>query len=114
MDNLNYYNAEDKWNELTPVTIKSENTNETTSETSVAKSDSYKSGKKISSPVLTIQLIVCLLLLIILYTFKTFSSELFLDIKNWYNSEVNATLYFSGDFSQLDYSSIFSSTNDEI
>lgn len=70
--------------------------------------------KRVSTPVLTIQLTVCFVLLTVLFLLKTFSPAVFSDIKNWYDSELTASMYFNGDFANIDYSSLFDATSDEI
>ncbi len=113
MDNYidSYY--EQEWNELTPIITKSEETDQEHSQTSDNKANNQKVKRKSTSPILTLQLVVCLFFLIVLFTFKTFAFNLYSAVKSWYDCELTASLYFSGDFSDMDYSGLFSSTADE-
>lgn len=114
MDNYtdNFYN--DEWVDLSqPNTDSSAQLNEDES-TDSEKDKANKKSKPVSSPVLTIQLILCLCVLTILFVLKTFAFEIFSICKTWYDTELNSSMYFSGDFSQLDYSSLFTSTADEL
>lgn len=114
MDNYidTYY--EQEWNELTTPVIKNDNADEDQLLSNDVSVNKATKKERISSPVLTLQLILCLSILTILFLFKTFAFDLYSVVKNWYDSEVQSTLYFSGDFSDLDYSSLFSSTLDEL
>lgn len=85
------------------------------SSSSDEKSTAPKSEKKrLKTPVLTFQLILCLLILTLLFLGKTFFFDLYSQFRNWYDTEYNATIFFSGDFSEFDFSGIFSSTEDEL
>lgn len=70
--------------------------------------------KRLKTPVLTFQLIVCLLILTLLFLAKTFLFDLYSQFRSWYDTEYNATIFFSGDFSDFDFSGIFASTKDEL
>lgn len=65
------------------------------------------------SPVLTFQLVVCLAFVAMLFICKTFFSNTFSYLFNAYNEAVNTSMYFDGDLSSLDFSPIFSASNDE-
>lgn len=112
MDNYINETFEQQWNELTPITTKSETAEDKLQ--SVESENNPQKSKRISSPVLCIQLVICLLLLTSLFILKTFMFDAFNVIKAWYDSEITASLYFSGDFSDLDYSHLFVSTADEV
>lgn len=114
MDNYVNVNDNEEWNELSIPVIKNEVQPQTEPRTSSESSDKRTSIKRFSTPVLTIQLTACLLLLIILFLLKAFNYDVFTQIKDKYDSELNASMYFSGDVGNLDYSSIFSTTVDEI
>ncbi len=65
------------------------------------------------SPVLTFQLILCFIALSLLYFSKTFLPSAFNFFMDTYNREINTSMYFSGDFRDLDFSDLFIATNDE-
>ncbi len=111
----NYIDAYDEkeWSLLTPPVMKDEASADTQSSYSEIKENTKKKNR-VSSPVLTIQLVICLLLLIFLFLAKTFAVDTFDKIKLWYDTELSASLFFSGDFSELDYSQILGSTEDEL
>ncbi len=113
----NYIDAYDEkeWNLLTQPVLKNDTNSE--NEPDILREESaetIKIKKSKSSPILTFQLVLCLVVLIVLFLLKTFAINTFTEIKSWYDTELTASLFFSGDFSELDYSSMFSSTNDEI
>lgn len=111
MDNTtNYYNDE-VWEELSKPVRKQD---QVPTQTDTLNPDLKPRHRTYSTPVLTIQLVLCLIVLTILFLLKTFSFNSFDDIKKWYDTEMKSTLYHSGDFSSLDYSQLFSSSSDEI
>ena len=76
------------------------------------KSDSLSVNKKkpikITSPVLTFQLVIVLLILITSFLSKTFFFEKYHLIKECYDEEITASMIFDGEFGSLDYSEFFS------
>ena len=73
----------------------------------------YK-GVTSKSPVLTLQLFLCVVILIGMFVLKFTFADIFTEAYKWYNTELYSTLFFSGDVKELDYSSFFSSTTDEV
>ncbi len=76
--------------------------------------NSMPKRKRLTAPVLTFQLIISMLILLFSFVAKTFMSEMFSEIKFMYDKEINASMYFSGDFSDLDYSEFFGASQDEV
>lgn len=68
---------------------------------------------KHSAPVLTIQLILCLLILIFAFVSKNYFFSTFSNLKKHYDAENNASMYFDGNFSGVDYSNLFGASQDE-
>ncbi len=112
MESYRNYDNED-WSDYAPVVFKESETN-TREAYKSDETEPIKNKTKFSTPVLTVQLILCLCLITGLLLLKTFDNSSFRNIKDWYNSELTSNLYFSGNFNQLDYSSIFESSADEI
>lgn len=120
MDNLNseFENFDDNWstvteptNDATPV-----NADEVYSEDIVNTKIDNSQPKRIkkSSPVLFLQLLICVIILIGAFSIKTFAPEYYAAVKGVYDTEIKASLYFDGDVSELDYSYLFAATPDEI
>lgn len=114
MDNYIGVNDSTTWSELATPVKKSEESIDTTLEESLQRTDKVKQKNRVSTPILSIQLSVCLIILTVLFLLNTFNPVVFSKLKSWYDSELTADLYFNGDFSSLDYSLIFNSTDDEI
>lgn len=76
---------------------------------------SYNQGNKkaILSPVLTFQLIVCLIVLTLAFVAKTFFIELYETAKTEYDRELTASMYFDGKIKQDNYDAMFTSQTDE-
>ena len=110
MDNLKYSKDYDQeWQTVgTPVMKESYFPNE-------EKELSVITDKRtrLSAPVLTIQLVLCLLALTFCFVSKNFLPDIFYRIKEVYDKELNASMFSSGDFLGLDYSELFGATNDE-
>lgn len=109
MDNLNNSISDnDNWVSLSEPVVSKEDTPASKESVPV---------KRISrvtiSPVLTIQLIICLAFVAMLFICKTFFTNTFSVLFSAYDKAVNTSLYFDGDLSSLDFSHIFSATHDE-
>ncbi|MDO5123494.1 MAG: hypothetical protein Q4D44_02370 [Eubacteriales bacterium] len=98
-----------------PVTTKKVPLDDVLTDTCTELSDEKppKAKMAVKSPVLTIQLIVCLLLLIFLFVSKTFLPNLYSEFKEIYSREISGTMISTGDFSKISYENFFSSTADE-
>ncbi len=66
------------------------------------------------SSILTFQLVLCIFVLIFLFLSKTFLPSVFYIFKDTYDKEINTSMFFSGDFQDLDFTDMFTATNDEI
>lgn len=112
MDNYTDIYSDYSWEELTQPTRKQEI--QAKPDESDNTQQNYRRKHKFSTPVLALQLCICLFILTLLILLKTFSIGLFTDFRIWYNGEMNSSLYFSGDFTNIDYSQLFSSSKDEV
>lgn len=118
----NYFNTShtfdsEPWLSVSETVVRTELEKEKDcSEHSVNTADdkSVQKGRHITAPVLTFQLVICMLILIFLFITKTFFAHVFSEIKFIFDREIGASMYFSGDFSHLDYSEFFEATSDEI
>lgn len=72
-----------------------------------------KEKAKLKSPVLLFQLCLCLVVLILMFLSKSFLPEYFGIIMDYFDTSMNSSMISDGDFSNLDYSKFFSSTDDE-
>lgn len=66
------------------------------------------------APVLTLQLLFCLLILTFAFIAKNFMTDLFTNIKTFYDKEISSSMFFNGDFSDIDYSRFFGASDDEV
>lgn len=120
MDNYNNYlhsSDSESWQSVAEPFVKVQD-NQTelgvgVSEVSLPYSES-NNGRHISAPVLTFQLVICIMILIFSYVSSTFFSDFFQKIKFVYDKEINASMCFSGDFSDLNYSDLFGASDDEV
>ena len=114
MDNLKYSKDSDhEWQTVCEPVIKDSNSQyENEEENSSVVTDSKH--VRLSAPVLTFQLILCLLALIFCFISKNFLPDIFHRIKEVYDKEINASVLCSGDFFGLDYSQFFGATDDEV
>lgn len=72
-----------------------------------------KKKKFSSSAILTFQLVLCIVFLITLYLSRAFMPSLFYAFKDIYNKEIGTSMFFSGNFQDLDFTHLFTATNDE-
>ncbi|MBQ4105309.1 MAG: hypothetical protein IJC86_02860 [Clostridia bacterium] len=121
MDNLKseFENFDDNWSTVTEPTndVKPLNADDTLYSEDIVNSKSDNSQPKRikkSSPVLFLQLLICIIILIGAFSIKTFAPEYYAAVKGVYDTEIKASLYFDGDVSKLDYSYLFAATPDEI
>lgn len=118
MDNFtNIY--DDSWTELAKPVTKAEltegdNESEKESQTEPKQGKGANKNRHLTTPIITIQLVLCLIVLTFLFLCKTFSIDLYREIKAFYDKEISANLISSGDFSSHDYSELFASSDDEI
>lgn len=111
MDNATEFYNDKSWTELSEP-VRKQDLLKTPSDKSTKTEEPIK-HRTYSTPVLTFQLILCLIVLTVLFLLKTFSVGLYANIREWYDTEMSSTLYFSGDLSNIDYSHIFSASSDE-
>ncbi|MGN0452757.1 MAG: hypothetical protein ACI4GZ_03035 [Ruminococcus sp.] len=118
MDNLNYtqndFEELSEWTDLSQPVFKEDSGRDAEPEAEKTEEISEKNAKKrLRSPVLTVQLILCLLVLIFMFTAKTFFYDFYSEIKAQYDEYIYATIYSDQDFSGFDFSSLFETTSDE-
>lgn len=106
--------AEREWTDLSTPVYK-DSKNEILSDDTQHKETEHEYAKqRISSPVITFQLITCLIILTFAFLVKTFWSYEFSCFKEHFNKELNASMFFDGKLTDLDYSDFFKSSDDEI
>ena len=114
MDNLKYSKDSDhEWQTVCEPVIKDSKSQCEDAEDKLSTVIDNKRGR-LSAPVLTFQLILCLLALIFCFISKNFLPDIFHRIKEVYDKEINASVFCSGDFFGLDYSQFFGATDDEV
>ncbi len=111
MDNYND-NLQRQWTDVNTSTALYIPEAENTSDENVSQKP-HKSNK-IISPIITFQLVICILILILIFISKPFLPDLNKRVMDFYNAEISASMIFSGDFRDLDYSTFFGATNDEV
>ncbi len=112
MDNYNDKDVNKQWTDISRPTVQPLSEAESVSKESTNPKSSI--SQKNISPIITFQLIVCILILILIFISKPLIPKLNQFIMNIYNAEISASMIFSGDFKDLDYSSFFGATEDEI
>ena len=92
MDNYtdNFYN--DEWVDLSQPSTDSSVQLNTDTNTEVEVDKAIKKSKTITSPVLTIQLILCLCALTVMFLLKTFAFDIFNICKTWYDTELSSSM----------------------
>ena len=112
MDNLNkaVFDPADEWIPLEKPVYKSELAIPSASDDSNTITNK-KRNVRILSPVVTFQLIVLLLILIVSVVCKTFFVDVFELAKECYETEISASMFFDGEFKNLDYSGFFVKNN---
>ncbi len=80
------------------------------------KENSAQTKKKITilSPVISLQFITCLIVLILSFLTSAFFSEKFTEIKDIFDKEIKASMFFDGRFDDINYSKMFSLNNDKV
>ena len=111
--NANEYAENEPWLSVSEPIVRSESAADEQNPDTVLQSKN-KNKKCVTAPVLTAQLVLCMLFLIAAFCAKSFLSDFFQDFMKAYNKEINASVYFSGDFSQFDYSGFFEASTDEV
>lgn len=115
MDNFNIIgnNAEENgWQQLSQPVYADEGTESVNKE--VENVHKKQKNKRITfSPVITFQLIVCLIFITVMYFSKTFMPSLFNSVVDVYSKEITTSMFFNGDFRKADYLDLFTATNDE-
>lgn len=98
MDNHNTISYADGWkNSSEPIR------RELREETPAPEDNSIKKKTKSSKPLLTIfQIIICLLVVLTAYVFKTFGGDLFNEIKKTYENEINNEIILNPYENDLD------------
>ena len=66
-----------------------------------------KAKKTMLCPVMTFQLIICLLFMIASFLSSAFVPDIFSKYKSAYDKELNTSMVFDGNFKDTDYSVIF-------
>ncbi len=117
MDNYNLIgnNTEEQgWQQLSQPVYAEEN--QVLCDPEAENGNPQKEKKKhiVSSPIITFQLAVCLLFITLMYLSKVFMPTLFGAVMDGYDKEISTSMYFSGDFSSVDFSELFTATNDEV
>lgn len=119
-ENSEYFDLnEDNWSTLgKPVSkkeiIASKETNgEDDSDSNDAVLTRVKSKRVAHSPILTFQLIICLLFLTLAYVSKTFFLAQYESVKKEYDKELTASMIFDGKIRDAEYDSMFVVTSNE-
>ncbi len=73
----------------------------------------YRRKSGVKSPVLIFQLCLCIVILTLLFLSKNFLPEYFRLAKEYFDTAINSSMISDGDFSKLNYSSLFTSSDDE-
>ncbi len=65
-------------------------------------------------PLITIQLIICLIIAFVLFILKAMNSDFYKDISLWYSEQMQNTLLSNETFEDIDLSKYFPATSDEV
>ncbi|MBE6737142.1 MAG: hypothetical protein E7566_00600 [Ruminococcaceae bacterium] len=113
MEDFSYNNiSEENWTSLTsPMYKKSFDENvdmkeDYKDEMEANESVSNKIRVKVLSPIATLQLIVCLIVLIFSYLANAFYTDKFTAVKDAFDNELFASMFFDGKFKDIDYSEV--------
>lgn len=116
MDNYNNENFRDDWTRVGTPVYKSfkENTDDISD---ILTNDTVSKDTKrkivLFGSVVSLQLIICLLVLIFSYICSAFFADKFKNIKEIYDDEIYASMLFDGNLEDVDYSSVFTAKNKE-
>lgn len=112
MDNLNRLGIReaDDWVSVETPVYKQESELQPPKDDKICATDSKKSVR-ILSPVVTFQLVLMLIVMIASFLCKTFLYEKFSFVKECYDSEICASMFFNGDFELLNYTDFFGVNN---
>ncbi len=113
MDNLNQKQQNDNYS-WTSLTTPSENIDQVDVTQKPQANDTEIKHKSSLTPVLTLQLLICICTIMLLFISKYFLPNLFAYTMDWYTKNISSSVYFDGDLKNADFSNIFSATNDEI
>ncbi len=65
-------------------------------------------------PLITIQLVVCLIIAFVLFILKAMNSDFYKEISLWYSEQMENTLLSNETFEDIDLSEYFPATSDEV
>ncbi|MBQ7133690.1 MAG: hypothetical protein IJO20_04255 [Ruminococcus sp.] len=81
-------------------------------ETMPEKEEKPKEKRRL--PLITIQLIVCLLIAFVLFILKAMNSDFYKELSLWYSEQMEKTLLSNETFEDIDLSEYFPATADEV
>ena len=103
MDNLNAITYADDWKQAYTPVYKEVTKNQDSENTEISK---VKTKHK-KSYLLTVQLIMCLIILLSALVLKVFGGDLYKSIRGWYYENLNNEIIMTEDFYSFDLDEIF-------